>query len=135
MRSLILSATARFLLPVLLMFSLFLLVRGHHMPGGGFVGGLVAAAAFMLYAIAHSVAEARALLRVDTVSLLGVGLFLSLGSGLLSLVRGSSFMTGLWLSRPLPVVGKLGTPVVFDMGVYLVVLGATLTVLFTLAED
>lgn len=135
MSSLILSATARFLLPVLLMFSFFLLVRGHHLPGGGFVGGLVAASAFMLYAIAHSVREARALLRVDSVSLLGVGLILSLGSGLLSLFAGSPFMTGLWLAAPLPIVGKLGTPVVFDVGVYLVVLGATLTVLFTLAED
>jgi multicomponent Na+:H+ antiporter subunit B len=117
------------------MFSFFLLVRGHHLPGGGFVGGLVAASAFMLYAIAHSVREARALLRVDSVSLLGVGLILSLGSGLLSLFAGSPFMTGLWLAAPLPIVGKLGTPVVFDVGVYLVVLGATLTVLFTLAED
>lgn len=135
MRSLILAATARFLLPVFLMFSVFLLVRGHHLPGGGFVGGLVAAAAFMLYAIAHSVAEARALLRVDSVSLLGIGLILSLGSGLLSLFVGASFMTGLWLAAPLPIVGKLGSPLFFDIGVYLTVLGFTLTVLFTLAED
>jgi multicomponent Na+:H+ antiporter subunit B len=135
MNSLILSATARFLLPILFMFSLFLLVRGHHLPGGGFVGGLVAAAAFVLYAIAYNVQEARALLRVNTISLLGVGLLLALASGLLSLVHGESFMTGLWLHHPVPVLGKLGTPVVFDMGVYLVVLGATLTVLFNLMEE
>ena len=59
MKSIILSATARFLLPILFMFSLFLLVRGHNLPGGGFVGGLVAAAAFVLYAIAHDVEQAR----------------------------------------------------------------------------
>ncbi len=135
MKSIILSATARFLLPVLFMFSLFLLVRGHNQPGGGFVGGLVAAAAFVLYAIAHDVDEARRLLRANTISLLGVGLLLALASGLLSLVQGEAFMTGLWLHRHVPVLGKLGTPVVFDMGVYLVVLGATLTVLFTLLED
>jgi multicomponent Na+:H+ antiporter subunit B len=135
MSSLILSATARFLMPILLMFSLFLLGRGHHLPGGGFVGGLVASAAFMLYAIAYDVQKARRLLRVDTVALLGAGLCLALGSGLLGLFLGQSFMTGLWAHHPLPIVGKLGTPVVFDMGVYLVVLGATLTVLFTLAED
>jgi multicomponent Na+:H+ antiporter subunit B len=117
------------------MFSLFLLVRGHNLPGGGFVGGLVAAAAFMLYAIAHDVEEARRLLRVNTISLLGVGLLLALGSGLLSLVQGKAFMTGLWLHHHVPVLGKLGTPVVFDIGVYLVVLGATLTVLFTLVEE
>ena len=135
MNSLILSATARFLLPVLFMFSLFLLVRGHHHPGGGFVGGLVAAAAFVLYAIAYGVQEARALLRANTISLMGAGLLLALASGLLSLVHGESFMTGLWLHHPVPVLGKLGTPVVFDMGVYVVVLGATLTVLFNLMED
>lgn len=135
MRSLILSATARFLLPILLMFSLFLLVRGHNLPGGGFVGGLVAAAAFVLYAMAHDVQEARRLLRANTISLLGVGLLLALASGLLSLVQRSPFMTGLWLHHPVPVLGKLGTPVVFDIGVYLVVLGATLTVLFNLLED
>jgi multicomponent Na+:H+ antiporter subunit B len=135
MKSLILSATARFLLPILFMFSLFLLVRGHNLPGGGFVGGLVAAAALVLYAIAHDVEEARRLLRVNTISLLGVGLLLALASGLLSLFQGSSFMTGLWLHHHVPVLGKLGTPVVFDMGVYLVVLGATLTVLFNLLEE
>ena len=135
MRSLILSATVRFLLPILLMFSLFLLVRGHNLPGGGFVGGLVAAAAFVLYAMAHDVEEARRLLRANTVSLLGVGLLLALASGLFSLVQRLSFMTGLWLHHPVPVLGKLGTPVVFDIGVYLVVLGATLTVLFNLLED
>jgi len=135
MRSLILAATARFLLPVLFMFSIFLLVRGHHLPGGGFVGGLVAAAAFVLYGIAHGVEEARSLLRVNTISLMGVGLLLALASGLFSLVHGESFMTGLWFHHPVPVLGKLGTPVVFDIGVYLVVLGATLTVLFNLVED
>jgi multicomponent Na+:H+ antiporter subunit B len=95
----------------------------------------VAAAALVLYAIAHDVGEARALLRVNTISLLGVGLLLALASALLSLVRGEAFMTGLWLHHPVPVLGKLGTPVVFDMGVYLVVLGATLTVLFNLLEE
>ena len=135
MSSLILSATARFLMPILLMFSLFLLERGHNLPGGGFVGGLVASAAFMLYAIAYDVQSARQLLRVDTIALLGTGLFLALGSGLPGLLRGQSFMTGLWPDHAFPIVGKLGTPMVFDAGVYLVVLGATLTVLFALAED
>ncbi len=135
MKPVILSATARFLLPILFMFSLFLLVRGHNLPGGGFVGGLVAAAAFVLYAVAHDVEEALRMLRVNTITLLGVGLLLALGSATLSLFQGSPFMTGLWMDRHVPVLGKLGTPVVFDIGVYLVVLGATLTVLFNLVEE
>ena len=135
MSSLILSATSRFLLPILLLFSVFMLLRGHQLPGGGFVGGLVAAAAFVLYAIGHDVAAARRRLRASTISLLGVGLLLALGSGLFSLSTGRAFMAGVWMQQKLPFLGKLGTPLVFDTGVYLVVLGATLTVLFTLAED
>ena len=122
MNSLILSAAVRFLLPILLMFSLFLLFRGHHAPGGGFVGGLVAAAAFSLYAIAYDVKTALALLRIDPRYLIASGLMLALGCGLLGLVTGQDFFTGLWLKQTLPVIGKVGTPVIFDIGVYLVVL-------------
>ena len=135
MNSLILSAAVRFLLPILLMFSLFLLFRGHHAPGGGFVGGLVAAAAFSLYAIAYDVKTALALLRIDPRYLIASGLMLALGCGLLGLVTGQDFFTGLWLKQPLPVIGKVGTPVIFDIGVYLVVFGATLTIIFALAEE
>lgn len=135
MRSVILSATSRFLLPLLLMFSLFILLRGHHLPGGGFVGGLVAAAAFVLYAMGHDVGQARRVLRIGTIQLLGIGLLVAVGSGAWSLLQGRPFMTGVWGHHPLPLIGKLGTPAVFDVGVYLVVLGATLTVLFSLAED
>ncbi len=71
--SLILSTATRYLLPLLLLFSLFLLLRGHNEPGGGFVGGLVAVAAFALYALAAGTQEARSLLRVDTRTLMAVG--------------------------------------------------------------
>ncbi len=66
MTSLILSTATRYMLPLLLLFSIFLLLRGHNEPGGGFVGGLVAAAAFALYAIAFDVATARRTLGVET---------------------------------------------------------------------
>ena len=135
MNSVILSAAVRFLLPILLMFSVFLLFRGHHAPGGGFVGGLVAAAAFSLYAIAYDVNAALKLLRIDPRYLIATGLTLALGCGLLGLLTGHNLFTGLWLKDPLPVVGKVGTPVIFDIGVYLVVFGASLTIIFTLSEE
>ena len=135
MNSLILTAAVRFLMPILLMFSLFLLFRGHHLPGGGFVGGLVAAAAFSLYAIAYDVNAALKLLRINPLYLIASGLILSLGSALLALFTGQEFFTGLWSARSVPALGKVGTPVVFDIGVYLVVLGAGLTIIFTLAEE
>jgi len=135
MTSLILSTATRYLLPLLLLFSIFLLLRGHNEPGGGFAGGLVAAAAFALYAIAHNVADARRVLRIDPRLLVGLGLLTALSSGLIGLLAGYPFMTGLWSTRSLPVLGKVGTPLLFDLGVYLVVIGITLLIIFSLAEE
>jgi multicomponent Na+:H+ antiporter subunit B len=131
----ILESAARGLLPLLLLVSLFVLLRGHNEPGGGFVGGLVAAAAVALVALASGVDAARRVLRVSPLALVGAGLSLALGAGLAGLVAGRPFLAGLWLELPLPVVGKLGTPVVFDVGVYLVVVGITLTILLPLLEE
>lgn len=137
MRSLILQAAARYLLPIMLLFSIFLLLRGHHEPGGGFVGGLVASAALILYAIAYDAGASRRLLRSDPRVLIGAGLMAALTSGLVSFVAGQPFLTGQWASVPLPGIGTvdLGTPLLFDIGVYLVVLGATLTMILSLAEQ
>jgi len=135
MPSLILSTAARVLLPLLLVFSAFLLVRGHNAPGGGFAGGLVAATGFGLYALAHGVGEARRLLRVDPLVLAAAGLLVACGSGTAGMMAGGSFLTGLWVPFALPGIGKVGTPVLFDVGVLMVVAGITLTILFTLEED
>jgi multicomponent Na+:H+ antiporter subunit B len=131
----ILRSGTRFLVPLMLLFSLFLLVRGHNEPGGGFVGGLVAATAIALVLLAEGLGEARRLLRVDPLALVAAGLLVALASGVPPLLRGWPYMTGLWLKVPLPVVGKVGSPVVFDVGVYLVVLGIVLAILFALAEE
>lgn len=135
MNSLILSTATRYTLPLMLLFSIFLLLRGHHDPGGGFVGGLVAASAFGLYAFAFHVKKARQALRVDPRLLIGVGLLTAVSSVIFPLLFGRALMTGMWYHDPLPVLGKLGTPVVFDTGVYLLVVGVTLTIIFSLAED
>ncbi len=135
MFSLILSTTARAIMPLTLVFSVYLLMRGHNAPGGGFVGGLVAAVAFALASLAEGVGTARRALRVDPHLLLAVGLALALGSGVAGLLVGDPFLTGYWLDLPLPVVGKVGTPLVFDVGVYLTVLAVALTMLFALEED
>ncbi len=136
MRSLILSAAIRYLLPLLLLFSVFILLRGHNEPGGGFAGGLVAAAAFALYAIAEGVAAARRLLRVSPRLLIATGLLTTLLSALFApLLQGLPFMTGLWSTIELPAIGKLGTPLFFDLGVYQVVIGVALLIIFSLAEE
>jgi multicomponent Na+:H+ antiporter subunit B len=136
MNSLIMKTTARFLMPFLLLFSVFLFMRGHNEPGGGFTGGLVASAAFALYSIAFGSGEARRVLRLEPRQLIGVGLLAALSSGTIALVSGQAFLTGLWVYIPLPNQGyvEVGTPLLFDIGVYLVVIGVTLAFIFNLEE-
>jgi len=135
--SLILQTAARFLLPLLLLFSLFLLLRGHNQPGGGFSGGLVAAAGFILYGIAFGAREVRRALPENLQALIGSGLVIALSSGVLALFFGLPLMTGLWGKLDLPGLGVLdvGTPVIFDIGVYLAVIGVTLSIILPLAEE
>ncbi len=133
--SVILSTGARYMLPIILMFSVFLLLRGHYEPGGGFIGGLAASAGFALFMIAYGIDKARDVLRIDTMVLIGAGLLIAVSSGLFSLLQDQPFMTGLWLPFEIPALGALGTPLLFDLGVYLVVIGVVLTIMFSLAEE
>ena len=89
----------------------------------------------MLYGIAVSPAALRKLLPLEPRLLVGLGLLLALSSGLISMLAGQPFMTGLWLKTQIPVIGKLGTPLLFDMGVYFLITGVMLWILLTLAED
>jgi multicomponent Na+:H+ antiporter subunit B len=134
MNSSLLSASTVLLMPLLMVYSIHLLFSGHNMPGGGFVGGLIAAAAFALYAVAYDVRHAKDALRIPPRRLIAFGLLLAAVSGLPGLFRGLPYLTGLWSYIVLPAAGKLGTPLFFDAGVYLVVLGVTLQIVFALAE-
>jgi multicomponent Na+:H+ antiporter subunit B len=133
--SLILRVTARLLFPLTLVFSVFLLLRGHNEPGGGFVGGLSLASAFALVLAAEGLEMARRLLRVDPLFFVGTGLAVALLSGIPPLADGGAFLTGQWLEAKIPVIGHLGTPLVFDVGVYLAVFGVVVAIVFELAED
>jgi multicomponent Na+:H+ antiporter subunit B len=133
--SIILATVSRLLTGLLLVFSVFLLLRGHNLPGGGFAGGLVAASAFVLHALATDFASARRLLGFDPRTIMGLGLAVAIASGLLAFFKNKPFLTGLWDQTPVPLLGKLGTPLLFDTGVYLLVLGMTCLVVFTLGED
>lgn len=136
MTSLIFRTTVRYLTPLLLIFSVFLFLRGHNQPGGGFAGGLVAAAPFALFSIAFGSAEARRVLHVEPHVLIGGGLLIALASGVIGLLGGHAFLTGIWGYFELPGFAPVdvGTPVLFDLGVYLVVIGVTLSIIFSLEE-
>ncbi|WP_232522310.1 Na+/H+ antiporter subunit B [Marinimicrobium alkaliphilum] len=131
----ILHTASLFLLPLQLLFSMFLLLRGHDEPGGGFIAGLVAAGAFVLYLFAHGVDSTRKILRVEPHDLIGAGLLFGVISALPAIFFGQALLTAQWWSFYL--VGtevKLSTVLLFDLGVYLVVMGSILTIVMSLNE-
>ena len=135
MTSPILRAATRLLMPLLLLYAVFLLLRGHNAPGGGFLGGLVVAAAFVLYSIESGVAASRRALIVDTPTLLGAGLLIALSSGVVAVLMGRPFLTAVWVDVGVPpLVVPVGTPLIFDVGVFLAVIGVVLTIVFALEE-
>ena len=136
MSSVMFRAATRVLMPLLLIFAAFLLLRGHNEPGGGFVAGLVVAVAFVLRILADGTEAARAALLVRPTSLLGTGLLTALVSGAIPVALGRPFLTACW-TRLGPSEWELlvGTPILFDLGVCLVVIGVVLTMTLNLAED
>jgi multicomponent Na+:H+ antiporter subunit B len=137
MNSLILRTTTGFLMALLALFSVYLILRGHDKPGGGFIGGLTAAAALVLYAFAFDVSRVRDMLRLDPIVLTGIGLLMAAASGLPALFMDASYLKAIWGILEIPGVGEihLGTPLLFDVGVYLVVIGVSCAILLTMAEE
>jgi len=138
MNSMILKFAARWLMPALVLISLLVLYRGHNYPGGGFIGGLLASSGFVLYAFAFGIPAAARELRLDPHYIIGLGLFVAASSILPALLMGEAPMTGMWtpdsFGEFLSVL-KQGTPVWFDCGVYITVIGVTLLIFFSLSED
>lgn len=136
MNPLVFQSAARFITPILLLYAVFAFVRGHNEPGGGFIGGLVAGTALSVVVLVKGAAGGRRMLRFDPRTVLAGGLVLSLIAGIIGPLLGKSFLTGAWFSVPTPLgVLKLGTPLLFDLGVFLIVVGMVLTVILVLAEE
>ena len=134
--TIILRTASNYLLPVLLLFSIFILLRGHYLPGGGFVGGLIASIAFVLHSFANGLKETRQLLIVHPGYLMPFGLAIAFLSGMAPVIlHDLPFMTGLWMHEPVAILGRIGSALFFDVGVYLVVNGVTLTIIFTISES
>jgi multicomponent Na+:H+ antiporter subunit B len=130
MNSLILRTLAPFITLLMIVFSIFITLRGHNAPGGGFIGGLLAASGIALYALAFGVEPTRRKLRFHPLSIAASGLVLAAVSGLASALYGVPYMTGLWFDIGIDV----STVMSFDLGVYLVVLGAFSSILLALQE-
>ncbi|PWK59117.1 Na+/H+ antiporter subunit B [Roseicyclus mahoneyensis] len=141
MNSIILNAATRLLVALLLLFSVFMLLRGHNLPGGGFIGGLIGATGFVLHAIAMGAQATRDTLRHEPQDIAMIGLGIALASGVFAVFFGEAFFTGQWWfagadpsdpdDKGLPISSVL----FFDIGVYLVVFGSILTLVLALEEE
>jgi multicomponent Na+:H+ antiporter subunit A len=128
--SVLLRQGLRPLAALLVLASLVLLWRGHNLPGGGFIGGLVAATGFILLVLTFGNRLARGLLGVSPAVLIGIGLACAVGAGVIGLLAGEPFLKGLW---SFPAGLPLGTPLLFDIGVFLTVFGSVMHMLQRLA--
>ncbi len=141
MHSLILQTATRMLIALMLVFALFILWRGHNEPGGGFIGGLIAAVAFALHGLAFGAKEMRKLLIADPRTIIAAGLATAVVSGLFALFKDGGplpFMTGAWYITYTETGEKgfaIGTPVLFDVGVFLVVVGGIVAMVQSLMEE
>jgi multicomponent Na+:H+ antiporter subunit B len=135
MRTVILRTIAPYLTALMILFSVFVLLRGHNEPGGGFIGGLIAASALAIYGVAAGVTAVRRAMYFSPIAFAGFGLFLAGSSGLPSLFVRAPFLTGLWLEEILFGFSiSLSTPLLFDIGVYFIVLGALSAIALSLEE-
>ena len=139
MTSVILRAATRVLVGLMLVFSIYMLLRGHNEPGGGFIGGLLAAIGFTVYTIAHGTAATRRALRLSPRTIALAGLGIALFAGFMALPFGDAPFTGQWLFIGAEEGGGKGLPLssvlVFDIGVFLVVIGGVLTLVLGLEES
>ncbi|GIF00884.1 Na+/H+ antiporter subunit A [Paractinoplanes rishiriensis] len=137
LRSPILEVVTRLVFHTIVLFSVYLLFAGHNAPGGGFAGGLVVGLALVLRYLAGGRHELDVAAPVDAGVIMGAGLFIALGTGLTALVAGGEVLQSALLDWHLPVLGHVHfvTSMVFDVGVYLVVIGVVLNILRSLGAE
>jgi multicomponent Na+:H+ antiporter subunit B len=133
----ILQIAAKQLRPVMLIFSVFILLRGHHFPGGGFIAGLMAGMGTVLYAIAGDIQGLYGRLKLNPVMLIATGLTMCLFSTIAGPLVGHPPLTGQWINLQLPFQLDLsiGTPLLFDVGIYMLVTGMILMIMLTIMEE
>jgi multicomponent Na+:H+ antiporter subunit B len=133
----ILQTVTKFTLFVIILFSVHLFFAGHYYPGGGFVGGLMTSGAIVLLLLAFDIKTVKTILPVDYIKMIAVGLIFAIGTGAGGLFFDVPFLTHAYTYVDLPLLGKtsLHTAVLFDTGVYLVVIGVTMTIIQTIGES
>ncbi len=136
MNSIILQIAAKYIKGLLLIFAFLALLRGHNYPGGGFIGGLIAALSAIYLSLAYNAQEVRDRMKIQPQLYIALGLFTIALSFLPGVMQHLPLMKGVWLNLELPIIGglKLGTPFLFDIGVFLTVVGVTFLFYFSLTR-
>jgi multicomponent Na+:H+ antiporter subunit B len=137
MNNVILRTITAVVVPIIALFSIQLFFAGHYYPGGGFIGGLMAAGAIVLLLLVFDIRTVRTMIPINYQWLIGTGLLFAVGTSASSLLFNSPFLTHAYRYVHLPLLEKtsLHTAVLFDTGVYFVVVGVTLVIIETIGES
>ena len=133
----ILQTATKVILFIILTYAIYVLFAGHHNPGGGFVGGLVTAAALVLLYLAFDTKTVREIVPVNFRLVGAAGVMIAVSTGFLGFFTGGAFLTQSAYDVRLPLLGEvhLATAVLFDIGVFLTVIGTAMTIITSISED
>lgn len=134
---LILRTTTSLIAFIMLGFAIYLLIAGHNSPGGGFVGGLLTAGAVLLMYMAYGVEAVEKMIPINFTTLVPIGLAVAVGTGIGSFIFNQPFLSHTFGYFTFPIFGEieLATAMLFDLGVYLTVVGVVMTIILTIAND
>jgi len=132
-----LQTASKILVFIIMTFSIYVLFAGHHNPGGGFIGGLITSSALVLLYIAFDLQSVRDIIPVDFIKLAAMGVVIAVLTGVASLIYGVPFLTQSETEVHLPLLGEthLASALAFDLGVYMAVIGTTMTIITSISED
>lgn len=132
----IMQTITRLLFPLMLMVAVFIFLRGHNLPGGGFIAGLIAAVALISQYLANGIDWTNERLKMDMHKVIASGLLIAVVTGLVSIGLGYPFLTSAFTYLTWPIVGQfeIASAIAFDLGVFLVVVGATVMILVELGK-
>ncbi|BBI34284.1 Na(+)/H(+) antiporter subunit B [Cohnella abietis] len=133
----ILKSVTRVAAVIILTFSIYLFMNGHHHPGGGFIGGLSMASSIVLLYLSFGIDKIRENIRVDFKKLSAIGVLIAIGTGMVSVVFGKPFLTQVFGHYNLPIFGdtELASALIFDTGVALAVIGTAVNIILSISED
>ncbi|QED49149.1 Na(+)/H(+) antiporter subunit B [Cytobacillus dafuensis] len=133
----ILQTTTKVVLFIIILFSIFIFFRGHYTPGGGFVGGLLTSGAIVLLLLAFDMKTVAEILPINYIYMTATGLLFAGGTAAGALFFNVPFLTHAFGDVYLPILGEtsLHTATIFDLGVFLVVVGVTMTIIQTIGGD